>query len=292
MGRVKLAATESVGELVFRYRLATFADVDIDVAQLSLNALWTNPKRPQISNLLSQDHSGLTVLVDTIEKAHSTCLSSLGLIVARYHLAGRLILNISDHTISKFQSSFLGSLTNYFPAPLLSPQIRCYLSSSFAHNTVINTSSPPHLVKVLRILQQIGLSSMVERELSVVVTDKVREFINIETKGDWKRRYATRLSEWVDKGLADLLRFVLGRQEGECVGEDALKTIALRALTDLRYCPERTPNGRIDELFDIIKEFPESASAIEDLKMSIETPGQRDHLVTVFRQSYLIFRLR
>jgi hypothetical protein len=76
---------------------------------------------------------------------------------------------------------------------------------------------------------------MMERELSLVVADKVREFINIEAKGDWGRRYTIILSDWVDNGLAELLRFILGRKERESVGEDALKTIALRALTDLRY---------------------------------------------------------
>jgi anaphase-promoting complex subunit 2 len=160
------------------------------------------------------------------------------------------------------------------------------LVSSFAHNTIVNTSSPPPFVKVLRILQEIGLSSLVERELSFVVADKVREFIHIETRGDWKRRYVTILSEWVDHGLSELLRFILARKEGSCVGEDALKTIALRALTELRYyISVRNIDHRIHELFDIIKEFPESAAAIEDLKMCIETPGQRDHLVTVFRRS-------
>ena len=96
-----------------------------------------------------------------------------------------------------------------------------------------------------------------ERELSIVVADKVREFINIEAKGDWSRRYTNILSGWVENGLSDLLRFILGRKDGESVGQEALKTIALRALTDLR----------IDELFDIIKEFPESTPAIEDLKV-------------------------
>lgn len=96
-----------------------------------------------------------------------------------------------------------------------------------------------------------------ERELSVVVAEKVREFINIEAKGDWTRRFTNILSEWVDIGLSDLLRFILGRKDGESVGQEALKTIALRALTDLR----------IEELFDIIKEFPDSTPAIEDLKV-------------------------
>jgi hypothetical protein len=98
---------------------------------------------------------------------------------------------------------------------------------------------------------------MMERELSVVVAEKVREFINIEAKGDWTRRYPNILSKWVENGLSDLLRFILGRKDGDNVGQEALKTIALRALTDLR----------IDELFDIIKEFPESTPAIEDLKV-------------------------
>ena len=78
---------------------------------------------------------------------------------------------------------------------------------------------------------------MMERELSVVVAEKVREFINIEAKGDWTRRYTGVLSEWVEGGLAELLRFILGGTLGERVGvgEEMLKTIVLRALTELRY---------------------------------------------------------
>ena len=45
-------------------------------------------------------------------------------------------------------------------------------------------------------------------------------------------------------------------------------------------------DSRINELFDIIKEFPESTPAIEDLKLCIDTPYQRDQLVSVFRQAY------
>ena len=105
------------------------------------------------------------------------------------------------------------------------------------HNAVVNTLSPPAFIEVIRIFQSIGLSSMMERELSVVVAEKVREFINIEAKGDWGRRYTTILSEWVDNGLAELLRFILGRKEKENIGEDTLKTIALSALTELRFAP-------------------------------------------------------
>jgi len=79
---------------------------------------------------------------------------------------------------------------------------------------------------------------MMERELSVVVAEKVREFIYIEARGDWTRRYTGILTEWVDNGLADLLKYILGNggeTERVGVGEDMLKTIALKALTELRY---------------------------------------------------------
>ena len=136
--------------------------------------------------------------------------------------------------MSKYRHSFLGILTKHFPTTTLAPALKSYLMSSFTHNAIVNTSSPPPFIDVLRVLQSIGLTSMMERELSFVVAEKVREFINIEARGDWGRRYTTILSDWVDNGLAELLRFILGRKEGESVGEDALKTIALRALTDLR----------------------------------------------------------
>jgi hypothetical protein len=136
--------------------------------------------------------------------------------------------------MSKYRHSFLGILTKHFPTTTLAPALKSYLMSSFTHNTTMDTSSPPPFIEVLRVLQSIGLTSMMERELSFVVAEKVREFINIEARGDWGKRYTTILSDWVDKGLADLLRFILGRKDWESVGEDALKTISLRALTDLR----------------------------------------------------------
>jgi hypothetical protein len=141
----------------------------------------------------------------------------------------------SDITISKFRHSFLETLTKHFPVTTLAPALKSYLQSSFTHNAVIDTSSPPEFIRVIRVLQSIGLTSMMERELSLVVAAKVREFINIEAKGDWNRRYTSILSEWVDNGLAELLRFILERKGEESVGEYALKTIALKALTDLRY---------------------------------------------------------
>jgi hypothetical protein len=145
------------------------------------------------------------------------------------------LLTPSDLTLSKYRHSFIGILTKQFPTATLAPALKSYLMSSFTHNAKVNTSSPPLFIEVLRVLQSIGLTSMMERELSVVVAEKVREFIEIEARGDWKRRYTATLSEWVDNGLTELLRFILGREAEESVGEDALKTIALRALTDLRY---------------------------------------------------------
>jgi hypothetical protein len=136
--------------------------------------------------------------------------------------------------MSKYRHSFLGTLTKHFPTTALAPALKSYLMSSFTHNAIVDPSSPPPFIDVLRVLQSIGLTSMMERELSFVVAEKVREFINIEARGDWGQRYTTILSEWVDNGLAELLRFILGRKERESVGEDALKTIALRALIDLR----------------------------------------------------------
>jgi len=102
------------------------------------------------------------------------------------------------------------------------------------HQTIVNTAVPPTFVQVIRVLQSVGLTSMTELELSVVVADKVREFVNIELQGNWEKRYSNVLTSWVENELAELLRYILGREPGESVGEEALKTIALRALTDLR----------------------------------------------------------
>jgi hypothetical protein len=179
--------------------------------------------------------SDFTGFISTITAINTTCLNTLHLISARYTLFLCVKLTESDLTMSKFRHSFLGILTKHFPTTVLAPALKSYLMASFTHNAIVDPSSPPPFIEILRVLQSIGLTSMMERELSVVVAEKVREFINIEAKGDWGRRFTTILSDWVDNGLAELLRFILGRKERESVGEDALKTIALRALTNLRY---------------------------------------------------------
>jgi hypothetical protein len=172
--------------------------------------------------------------VNTVSSIYSTCLNILHLISAKY--SSKLVLaNNSDLIISKFQHSFLEVLTKHIPATTLAPALNTYLESSFRHNVVIDTSSPPEFIRVIRVFQHIGLTTMMERELSLVVASKVREFIKIEAKGEWTSRYTSILSDWVDHGLAELLRFILKRGDNESVGEYGLKTIALKALTDLRY---------------------------------------------------------
>jgi hypothetical protein len=140
----------------------------------------------------------------------------------------------SDASISKYEQSFHGIFIKHFPTTVLAPTLKVYLTRSFTHNATIDTISPPPFIRVLHVLQEINLQPMMERELSFVVASKIKEFINIETRGDWTQRYTSVLSEWVENGLAELLRYVLRRKDGQGVGEDALKTIALRALTDLR----------------------------------------------------------
>src|SRR5271170_60267 len=165
-----------------------------------------------------------------VASLNSTCLNTLNLISAK-SLPPFPTLTSSDLTISKYRHSFLGILTKHFPTTTLAPALRTFLLSTFTHNTIINTADPPPFISLVRLLQQIGLSTMMERELSVVVAEKVREFINIEARGDWTRRYTGILSEWVEGGLAELLRFILGGRRGDRaggVGEEMLKTIALR----------------------------------------------------------------
>jgi len=155
-------------------------------------------------------------------------------------------LQISPVTISKYKHSFLGILTKHFPSTLLASSLHNFLLSTFTHNSIIDTSNPPPFVSLIRLLQELGLSTLMERELSVVVAEKVREFIYIEAKEDWTRRYTGILTDWVDNGLADLLKFILGGEGRNGVGEETLKTIALRALTELRYARPFERRGEAD----------------------------------------------
>ena len=143
-------------------------------------------------------------------------------------------LMVSDVTMSKYAQSFLGVFTKRYPTTILSPAIRSYFSSSFANNAVIDTTSLPPYVEVIRFLQSIGASAMMEKELSIAVVEMIKKQHRAEAQGQWTWRFVRNISEAMHN-LRDTLRIILGYDDhGESFGEGMLETIALRALTELR----------------------------------------------------------
>ena len=143
-------------------------------------------------------------------------------------------LIVSDLTMSKYRQSFLGILSKHYPTTILSPALRLYFSSSFTNNAVIDTTSLPPFVEVIRVLQSIGASAIMERELSIAVVEMIKKQHRADAQGQWTWRFVRNISEAMHN-LRDTLRIILGYDDHEeGFGDGMLETIALRALTELR----------------------------------------------------------
>jgi hypothetical protein len=154
-------------------------------------------------------------------------------ISARYQTR-RTLFNCSESTISKFQHLFVSVCANHIPRNVLGSAVRTYILSCWPYTSEILDTFNQECQKVLYMLQHIGFQSLIELELSVVVTERIREMVTVEFGEKFDGRYATALSSSVETRLVSLIRQVLRRNPEDGVGEETLKAIALSSLTDLR----------------------------------------------------------
>jgi anaphase-promoting complex subunit 2 len=127
-------------------------------------------------------------------------------------------------------------------------------------------------IEVYRGLIETGFDEEVELVLADLVLTELHTYIREAYSRQWEKPVFQDYVSWLDEVLIPCVETVLGRKEGV---RDRLLESGANILVDLR----------IEELFDIVVDFPNSEPALRDLKLLLRKPSQRANTVSTFQQS-------
>ncbi|KAF5026545.1 hypothetical protein F66182_1334 [Fusarium sp. NRRL 66182] len=238
--------------------------------------------------------------ISTLEAAHRQYSWGLALIIQGYEEEAPASMMSSKfrrdlHAI--IGNSLNQGLTNALTTVLhrlvrlnLGIDKRYSVSSSWseAQDASDNLGARKELLSLLESLKNVGLAGEKFQVLFAEIMDaSMEEFINISYSGVWKlpQQPATpspntmtgcldHLSDWVENRYGRLAVEIFSRLETHIAWNDVecWREIAIGRLATLR----------IQELFDIVLNWPESKGGLEDLRLAVTTPQRRLQLTDTF----------
>ncbi|XP_069603848.1 anaphase-promoting complex subunit 2 isoform X1 [Ranitomeya imitator] len=127
--------------------------------------------------------------------------------------------------------------------------------------------------------------NLLERICSEPVTTLLHKMIELRMekrcRGDYERSFLNEFQEWIEKVIGWLSKVFL--QDGSSSTPESSSTLKRWRCHVQRFFYRLYANMRIDELFCIIRDFPESKPAIEDLKFCLERTNQRQQLLSCLK---------
>ncbi|KAG8447365.1 hypothetical protein GDO86_014725 [Hymenochirus boettgeri] len=126
--------------------------------------------------------------------------------------------------------------------------------------------------------------NLLERICSDAVTTilhkMIEERMEKKCRGEYERSFLAEFQEWVEKVIGWLSKVFLQDGTVPPATPETSSTLKRWRCHVLRFFYRLYASMRIDELFNIIRDFPESKPAIEDLKFCLERTNQRQQLLT------------
>lgn len=164
----------------------------------------------------------------------------------------------------------------------------------------------PHLCWCQEALQQLQELShilsrlqLLERVSSEAVTSILHQLIEQRMeqryRGEYERSFLTDFNDWLGQVLGWLSRVFSSKADevgSEITPIDGKMGQPANALLQRWHCHMHQffcriyVNMRIEELFSIIRDFPESTPAIEDLKFCLERTNQRQQLLASLKSAF------
>lgn len=157
-----------------------------------------------------------------------------------------------------------------------------------------------HLQELSHILSKLQLLEWVSSEAVTTILHKLIEMrMEQLCRGEYERSFLLEFQEWLELVLGWLAKVFASEADGDAVslpaapgglgvqvvpgGGSVLKQ--WRCHMHQFFCRIYV-NMRIEELFSIIRDFPESKAAIEDLKFCLERTNQRQQLLTSLKSAF------
>ncbi|KAG4302353.1 hypothetical protein PCANB_001334 [Pneumocystis canis] len=215
-------------------------------------------------------------ILQTYNITQSNLAEFIGKITEAYHIYQQPLILSHFDTSESFKQTFHALVNNYIPEDKVYPVFLEWLLKNMAFWEE-NESSPQVIcfLSTCKNMQLVGLQKHLERAFSQSISQRLNKYIREKYSKKWNKSVQEEIVQWSINKLGKLISFVL---KIDIKQEDLnlqLETLACHFLAMLR----------IDELFDIVVDYPYSSLALEDLKQSMKLSPLRDYLVNSFQQS-------
>ncbi|XP_033732322.1 anaphase-promoting complex subunit 2-like [Pecten maximus] len=131
-------------------------------------------------------------------------------------------------------------------------------------------------------LDDIGILERVSGSaVTAIVHERIKQHVESTCKGNFETSYLDNLQNWLETKVLGWLHLVYSDERRHTTA-DCISGFKGRLL---HFLFETFAKTQIDQLFNIIIEYPESEPAILDLKVCLEKTDQRPHLVTSLKSA-------
>lgn len=152
------------------------------------------------------------------------------------------------------------------------------------------------LQELSHILSKLQLLEWVSSEAVTSILHKlIEQRMDQHCRGEYERSFLQEFQEWLELVLGWLSKVFASEAEGEgpvSAGPGSPSAQPKSSIMKQWRCHMHQffcriyVNMRIEELFSIIRDFPESKAAIEDLKFCLERTNQRQQLLTSLKSAF------
>ncbi|XP_078498279.1 anaphase-promoting complex subunit 2 isoform X2 [Lissotriton helveticus] len=131
------------------------------------------------------------------------------------------------------------------------------------------------------ILHRLNLLERVSSDAVTIILHKmIEERMEKKCRGEYERSFLCEFQEWIEKVIGWLSKVFLQDKTGAPSTPESSSTLRRWRCHVQRFFYRIYASMRIEELFSIVRDFPDSKPAIEDLKYCLERTNQRQQLLT------------
>ncbi|XP_066466867.1 anaphase-promoting complex subunit 2 [Tiliqua scincoides] len=137
-----------------------------------------------------------------------------------------------------------------------------------------------------RILHRLNLLERVSADaVTSILHRMIEERMEWRCRGEYERSFLSEFQEWIEKVIGWLSRVFLQEGPGAQPDPEASSTLKRWRCHVQRWFYRLYASMRIEELFSIIRDFPESKPAVDDLKYCLERTNQRQQLLSSLKSA-------
>ncbi|XP_060697247.1 anaphase-promoting complex subunit 2 isoform X1 [Hemiscyllium ocellatum] len=133
-----------------------------------------------------------------------------------------------------------------------------------------------HVLHSLNLLERISASA-----ITTILHKMIEEHVGRLCRGEYENSFLSQLEEWLESKVICWLSMVFLQKTSTKLSSPQTSSTLQRWRIHLQFFLYQVyANMRIEELFSIIRDFPESKAALQDLKVCLERTNQRQQLLS------------